>query len=356
MYIRTVCGNIKPEELGITLLHEHLYADLWTSYQGKEKVRMETKDDSNEKLNLGNLWKVKRDPAALKDNIILNDIDLMIREVKYFRNDGGSCIVDATPIGLYRSPKALRQISLATGVHIVASSGFYLSETLDRETLDRSVESLTEQIIKEINEGIDGTDIKAGLIGEIGAPGEFNNFENNILEAAAAAQKKTGAAISLHTCCPNQMYVSKRKAGWKQRVMEVLDYLEGKGTDITRVMVGHTDVTVEFDINEQRQILKRGAYIVYDNFSSEHGWDMYNTYAPTDWQRVMNIVALSKEGFIKQLVICTDLWQKAMLKEFGGYGLSHIIKNICPMLEKNGLSRDDIECLLIGNPRRILAF
>ena len=356
MHIRTVCGNIKPEELGITLLHEHLYADLWTSYQSKEKITKETKDDFDEKLSLCNLGKVKRDPSALKDNVILTDVDLIIREVGYFKNDGGSCIVDATPIGLSRSAGALRQISLATGVHIVASSGFYITETLDSETLDRSAESLAEQMVAEINEGIEETDIKAGIIGEIGAPGEFDNFENKILQAAAAAQKKTGAAISLHTCCPNQLHVSKRKETWKQRVMEVLDYLEKKGADLTRVMVGHADATVEFDINEHRQILKRGAYIVYDNFQQEHAYDTYNTYAPTDWQRVMNIAALSKEGFIKQLVISTDLWQKAMLKEFGGWGLSHIINNICPMLEKNGLSKDDIDCLLIRNPRNILAF
>jgi len=356
MHIRTVCGKIKPVEMEITLLYEHIFAYLWTSYQSKEKNQIENKKDFDEKISLDNFGKIRRDSSSLKDNVILTDIDLITREVGYFKNDGGSCIVDATPIGLFRSPSALKQISEATGVHIIASTGFYIAEALDAQTRSRSAKSLADQMVEEITDGIDNTGIKAGIIGEIGAPGEFDSYEEKILQAAAYAQKRTGAAISLHTCCPNQMHASKRKASWKQRVMEVLDYLEQNGADITRVMVGHADTTVEFDINDHRQILKRGAYIVYDNFQQEHPYDMYNTYAPTDWQRVMNIVALSEEGFTKQLIISTDLWQKAMLKEYGGWGLSHIINNVCPMLEKNGLNKDDIECLLVRNPRKILAF
>lgn len=356
MYIRTICGNIEPEKLGKTLIHEHVFLNSALNYIGKDRLMAGENDDYNQPLTLKNLGKVRRDRSAIRDNLIFDDVDLMAREVGYFRNAGGQTIVDLTSVGLGRSPLDLKRISIKSGVNIVASTGFYVPEALSSEIKLRRVAMLADQMITEIMDGIADTGIKAGIIGEIGAPGDFSLIEKKVLEATAIVQKKTGAAISLHTACPNQLAISPRNLSWKERVMEVLDFLEKHDADLTRVIVGHADVVTGFKLEEHRSILERGVYIEYDNFQQEYPRDQYNTYSPTDWERIQKIITLVEEGYIKQLLICSDVWLKIMLKEYGGWGYAHVLENICPMLRANGLSEEYLNYLLIGNPRRILEF
>lgn len=353
MVIQTVCGSMKPETLGMTLLHEHLLFDAWSSYYGKDSEN----DQKEERLSLRNLGRIKRDPGALKDNLIMDDVDLMAKEVGYFKDAGGSCIVDATSTGVGNSiglKQKLKYISEKTGVQIVSSTGFFLAETLDKETLQKSETDLTKQMVDDLTIGYEGTGIKAGIIGEIGASGELHDIEVRILKASAKAQKETGACITLHTACPNQFYASSLKDSWGQRTLNVLKILDKNGANLNRVIVGHADVSLITGFDEQLDVLKEGVYLAYDNFSQEHPYDKENTYGLSDWQRVHNIISFVKLGYIKQIVLSTDLWQKAMLIEYGGWGLVHILDNICPMLKRNGLNDFDIKQLLIENPRNIL--
>ena len=283
-------------------------------------------------------------------------MEVMEREVAYFKASGGSCIVDQTPVGLSPSPSKLREISQRTGVHVVASTGYYVPECLSPDVLNSDVKRLAQKMILDITDGFSGTDVRAGIIGEIGAPGDFSEIEKKVLQAVAICQKETGSAVMLHTANPNNLVKSPRKLSWGNRALEVLSYLEKHGVNLERIIVGHADGSVRNTLQEHVQILKRGAYIEYDGFQQEFPYDAYNSYQMSDWNRVQNLVELVSKGHIGKLLISNDVWQKIMLIEYGGWGYAHIIENICPMLTKNGLSQEEVNQILIDNPRRLLGF
>ncbi len=353
MGIQTVCGTIQPENIGLTLMHEHVYGDFWTTYYS-HKYDINEVGTYSEPISLETMGLLRRDPGALRENLILTDIDLIIREVRRFKEHEGSIIVDATPTGSYPSPESLRKISKETGVHIVSSTGYYMPFTLSDTVKKMSIREMVDKIVKEIEIGYDGTDIKAGIIGEVGAVGEMDEFEKKILEATAIAQKITGAAVTLHTACPNVIYSSEHNLSWGQRTQWVLDYLERCNADLSRVIVGHADVDVKTTIQEHIEVLKRGAVLEYDNFGQEHAYDNENTYGFSDWQRVQNIAYLINCGYVDQLILTTDLWQKIQYTEYGGWGFAHIKENICPMLLKNGVTEQQLQRMLVKTPQRLL--
>lgn len=351
MPIQTVCGTIDQQDAGFTLMHEHLYGDFWTTYYSNVSL-----DDTSvhQPITLQNIHLLRRDPGSLSENLILKDVDLTIREVRRFVKSGGSVIVDVTPCGASPSPTALKIISDACGVHIVAATGYYVSYTLSKEVRSMSVQEMARLSIRDITQGYEGTDIRAGIIGEVGAVGEMDDLEKKILQATAITQKETGACVLLHTACPNTLYASKVNKSWGVRALEVLDYLEKHGCDLSRIIVGHPDASVRTTMDEQLNVLKTGVVLEYDNFGQEHSYDKENTYGLSDWQRVENIIELIERGYGERLVMATDTWQKAQYVEYGGFGFAHIHDNICPMLKRNGVTQKQIQQITILTPRKLL--
>ena len=353
MAIHTVCGKINAEDIGISAMHEHLYCDSWTSYYSN----IGDMDASVfQPLTLENYGLIRRNPGALRENLILTDVDLTIREVTRYRKAGGSLIVDATVRGAFPNPKALKEISIKTGIHVVAATGFYMVDTLPPEDKGLTASEMAELCIREIRVGFPETDIQAGIIGEVGAIGEMDENEKKILRATAAAQKETGAAVLLHTACPSTLFDSPLNLSWRERTHRVLDYMEAHGADLSRVIVGHADVSELNSVEDQLDILRRGIVLEYDNFGQEHPYDRENTYGITDWQRVKNILRLVEEGYGTSLVLSTDVWQKAQYAAYGGWGFDHIPTNIFPMLRKNGLTEEALHQISVLTPRRLLDF
>ena len=351
--IHTVLGDVDGAAVGYCSMHEHLYGDFWTNYySGIGKLE----PSCFLPLTLENYGLVRRDPGALRENLILTDETLTTRELHRYRDAGGSLIVDATVRGSSPDANALLRLSKASGVHVVAPTGFYIADTLSNEQRSMSVGEMTDLWIQDIEEGIDGTGIRAGVIGELGAIGEMDIFEKKILESGARAQKATGAAILLHTACPSTLYDSPHRRTWRERTHMVLDYLEACGADLDRVVVGHPDVSELNSFEDQMDILRRGIVLEYDNFGQEHPYDRENTYAFSDWQRVKNIFRFVAAGYASRLVIASDLWQKAQYTAYGGWGFDHILTNILPMLRRNGMDEDTIRQITIETPHRLLDF
>lgn len=353
MSIRTVCGDVQPTEVGVTSMHEHLYFDGWTKYYNNIG---EHDSSCFEPMTLANYGLIRRNPGALSENLILKDEDLITREVKRFKNAGGSLIVNATARGATTNPCALKRISIASGVHVVAPTGYYIAWTLDEEEKQLSAVQMADICIRDIIVGIDDTGIRAGIIGEIGAVGEMDPDEKKILESASYTQKNTGAAVLLHTACPSTIFDSPLKIGWRERTHRVLDFMERHGADLTKVIVGHPDVSEMTSFEDQLDILKRGIVLEYDNFGQEHPYDRENTYAITDWQRIKNILSFVEYGYADSIVMATDVWQKAQLAEYGGWGFDHIPTNIFPMLRRNGMDEDTLYQISVLTPRRLLDF
>src|SRR5262249_12799600 len=124
----TARGQVDPSELGITLMHEHIFLDMSAAW-GNSGMPMDAFGlaMSREPVRLDNLWWIKRQPHANVDNIRLNDYKEALEEVSYFTREGGGTIVECSSRGLGRDPKLLRWLSNDATMHIVVGTGYYIA-------------------------------------------------------------------------------------------------------------------------------------------------------------------------------------------------------------------------------------
>ena len=209
--VMAVTGPISSSELGFTLPHEHIYLDL-----------------------MRDRWHV---------NNFLNDMELAEIEVRRYSDAGGGTLVDLTSGGLKGSdqdlpfdadlnllkhPEAVRIMAEKTGLNIVLGCGWYRESYYPPRLWKMRTEEIEEGIIRDLTEGIDGTEIRAGIIGEIGA--HFNRLsaiEERVLRAAGRAQVKTGVGLVTH-------------ATFGPHGLDQLDVLMQEGVDPRRVAIAHS--------------------------------------------------------------------------------------------------------------------
>ena len=159
-------GFVSPSELGPTTTHEHLYLDFSFMYRPAQDSPSQELADAP--ITLENLGWIRRNYYSNHFNITLMDPATTIEEVGMYREAGGGAIVDATTVGIGRNPDALARISRESGVHVIMGAGFYVDAVHPDDMDERSVEDLAQQIILDIEQGVDGSGIKAGIIGEVG--------------------------------------------------------------------------------------------------------------------------------------------------------------------------------------------
>ena len=197
----TVKGVVDPDELGITSMHEHLFLDMSASW-GNSAAPSDAFGlmMSREPVKLEYLWWIKRQPHANLDNTRFNDYKEALDEVSYFTREGGGTIVECSTRGLGRDPKLLRWVSNEARVHIVAGSGYYVAASHPPELKNKTVDQVAELLKRDVLEGIDGSGVRAGILGEIGTGGTpdllLHPDEEKVLKAAAKVQQETGVAIS----------------------------------------------------------------------------------------------------------------------------------------------------------------
>ena len=191
--LNTVLGLINADQIGGTMSHVHLTINILCWHQTPDSGVLRGLSES--KITLQNLGLVKRNAMLFKDNLVQDDLDLTIREVMEYKLAGGQTLINVDLPGMGRDPLVLQKIARATGLNIVASTGWYIQASHPPEIADKNIEELAEIMIKEITVGIGDTGIKAGNIGEIavsGLPHEpFQPGEEKVLRAASRAQKAT---------------------------------------------------------------------------------------------------------------------------------------------------------------------
>src|SRR3954467_598095 len=170
--VMIVNGPVDPDELGITLTHEHVFLDLRPAYAIPPKSEAD-REFVEGPLTIEKLGRMKRDFGCVHDALLLDDPELALPEVREFVRLGGRTIVDVTPNGIHVQkegfrPQALLDLSRDSGLNIVLGSGYYVHHTHPPDMGERSVESLTEELLHELHEGIGGTGVRPGVIGEIG--------------------------------------------------------------------------------------------------------------------------------------------------------------------------------------------
>jgi len=300
--IHTVRGPLDPTRLGRTLTHEHIFCDFYRV--------------------TGNL-----------DQLLIDE-ELAVAELEALVRAGGHAVVDCTTPDLGRNPAGLRRVSERTGLHVIMGTGWYrrpyYPELIDRTPTD----SLAARMIAELAEGVEGTDVRAAIIGGVGAhDGYLTAQEERVLRASARAHRATGAPITTHA----SMY----PVGLAQ-----LAILEDEGADPSRVIIGHCDTSLDRDYH--LAILRKGAYVQFDTIGREH--------TNPDERRAHALVALVRLGWVERLLLSCDRCSRSDLRAFGGLGYDAVFTRFFARLRQRGLSDAELDRMTIQNPRRALTW
>lgn len=325
--IMSVTGPVGPDQLGLTLMHEHLLIN-----QVREQRRTG----------------------------LVNDHEALLAELKAFHGAGGRTLVDLTsgelsagaasdPALRYsggddsggarshtRGPahvEELRRLSEESQVQIIAGTGHYRDPYLDKRWFDEhSVDQIADLLVQDLVDGFPGTSVRAGVIGEIGSDKWFiSAAEERSFRAAARANLRTGAVISTH--------VARWPVGLDQ-----LAILTSEGVDPGHIIIGHCD---SVPIPEyHRDVARSGAWLQFDGIRSSQGLDFT--------RRVGWVVDLCREGFISRLLLSHDVCTTEDLTHNGGCGFTLVPGAFRAGLVAAGLSEDECDQLLIRNPAAAL--
>lgn len=350
MAVMTVRGPIPANQLGVTLMHEHLLIDV--SYKWRQPEAASLRALAEERITLRNLGYLRRNIGVVKDNLRLLDVDLAAAEALEFKRAGGGTIVDVTTVGIGRDPAALLAIAAQTDLHVITCVGYYLKNSHPPGLAARSVEELAEEMIGEIHAGIGQTGIRPGIIGEIGlgepmyvagqAGDEMHSDEEKVLRAAGRAQIATGLPVSVHI----YNYRPNRLAHL------ALDVLEAEGVPPERVVICHLDTRI--DVDYAAGVAARGAMVEFDTFGIEAYLDAALSQFPRDTERIAALVELVDRGHLDRLLLSHDVCTKMQLIAYGGWGYAHLSRNIEPRLRQAGLADHEVAALRVDNPRRFL--
>lgn len=336
--VMTVNGPIAAEALGITLMHEHILNDCrcwWHAPKTPERQYL-----AGGFVCMEILGELKQDPFVNKHNITLDDEPLAISELRAFANAGGQTVVEPTCRGIGRNPLALRRIAKAAGLNVVMGAGYYLGSSHPAEVADMTVGDIANEIVREAVEGVDGTNVKIGLIGEIGVSSDFTAEEEKSLRGAAQAQVRTGLPLMVHL------------PGWFRLGHRVLDVVAQEGADIRHTVLCHMNPSHD-DFNYQSELAARGAFIEYDMIGMDFFYADQQVQCPSDEEAARAIVRLAEAGYLDRVLLSHDVFLKMMLTRYGGNGYAYVLRHFLPRLKRHGLDETALDQMMRANPRAV---
>lgn len=333
--VTTVLGDIESEKLGITSSHEHIFIDMRHCVNVTGNEPKEFYGD----FKITSRADVTIDPYAVRDNALIDSFDDAVYELMDFKAHGGESIIDCTLDEIGRNPLALRDLSLKTGINIVAGCGHYYGIAHAPYVKDATVAELADEMRRDLLVGINGTDIRAGIIGEIGTSAVVSEDEKKVLHAAGIVGRETDKAVHVHT----DLYT--------ENGIEIVKILTNEGMRPEKICIDHVDVWLRPDYI--RRLLDLGVYVEFDNFGKEFYISEKRRFA-YDLERVRVLKALIDEGYGDKILICNDICLKSMLRTFGGLGYAHILRGVKTMALENGISEKTYQAILSDNVKRFI--
>jgi Predicted metal-dependent hydrolase with the TIM-barrel fold len=312
-FVRTVLGDIGPEELGVTYAHEHLIID--PSFTTHDTPGFE-----------------------------LSDVEKGVEELRRFRAAGGRALVDSMPCDCGRNVLKLAALARGADVHVLAPTGLHLAKYYDPGHWgNRYTETeLTELFVTDIEHGIDERDYngplvrrtehRAGLI-KIASGEKFTVREEKLFAAAAQAHRRTGAPILTHT--------EQGLLG-----LEQVERLLSLGVELGHVVLSHLDRRP--DLAYHREILSTGVCVEYD---SAFRWKPGRGNPTRDL-----VVALLAE-FPDQVMLGMDAARAAYWTSHGGGpGMDYLLKVFAPELREAGVTEELLRRVFVTTPAKAYAF
>jgi phosphotriesterase-related protein len=305
--VETARGPVETAQLGPTLMHEHVV----TRSPGVQE-------------NWPHLW---------DRNSIL---DIAERKLSELHRRGIRSLVDLTTVDLGRDIDLIAAVARRSPVHIIVATGVWWMP--QRYFGAHGVDAVAELFVRDITQGIANSGVKAAIIKCATDTAGVTPVIDNVLRASARAQKATGVPISTHT------WAAGRTGEMQQAIFAQ------EGVDLSRVIIGHSGDSE--DLGYLRGMMERGSTIGMDRFGLEN-------FLPTA-KRVEVVARLCAEGYAGKMVLSHDAncWND-MLSEEGKrktrplWHYNHISDDILPALRKAGVSEDQIDQMLVRNPRAI---
>jgi phosphotriesterase-related protein len=218
------------------------------------------------------------------------------------------------------------------GINVVLGSGWYRHPFIDTAFFDRgSTDDVAADIVRDLEVGIAGTDVRAGIIGEIGCDRVITSHEERSFRAAARAHLRTGVTITTHA------------ARWPIGLAQ-LDILEQEGVDPRRVIVGHSDMYQTIDYHAA--LAKRGAWIQFDTIDDQSEYD--------NARRVEYVRAADRGGYLDRILLSQDVCQRSQFRTYGGHGFDVLFRVFLPRLRAEGFSEEQVQLMTVETPRRAL--
>src|SRR5215831_1645027 len=315
--VETVRGPVNTEKLGQTLMHEHVFV-------------LSAEIGQNFPEDWGN------------EDRRVNDAINRLTELK---SAGVDTIVDLTVIGLGRYIPRIQRIAQHVDLNIIAATGVYTYNDVPMYfhfrgpgTVLDGPEIMVEMFVRDIQEGIAGTGVKAAILKcATDEPGLTRGVER-VLRAVAQARRRTGVPISTHT------HAQTRRGLEQQRIFRE------EGVDLSRVIIGHSGDTTDLDYLEE--VMSNGSYIGMDRFGID-------TILPFE-DRVDTVAKLCARGRADRMVLshdaaCFNDWlpEAALPAVLPRWHFLHIHHDVIPALKQRGVTDEQLKAMLVDNPRKI---
>ncbi|MFJ3671406.1 phosphotriesterase [Streptomyces sp. NPDC090106] len=335
MPLHTVLGPIDAGTLGPTSMHEHLLSDLrlWARPAPPDEPRL------TGPLRPHDMARLRWNALSVPDNLVLHDPEVAAAELTALHAAGGAAVVELTLHGMGRRLAELPALSRRTGVAVCVGTGWYVEATHPDSIRTADTDTLTERLLAELDDGIDGTGIRPALIGELGTGHPPTTAELRVVEAAGQAAAARGCTVNVH--------VSFRG----QDALALVDLLLAQGMPADRIVLSHMDEVL--DRSYHRDAAQTGAVLEYDTFGTDFFYGSPDLRSPADHERLDMAEWLLSEGHTDQLVIGCDVWTQTHLLHNGGFGYEHLFRRIAPALERR-VGAEAVHRVLVTTPRRLL--
>jgi phosphotriesterase-related protein len=331
---RTVLGGALRDRYDTVLAHEHLLIDIRCWHDDTHAATSDLRDVA---VTAESVSRVRENPFACLDNLMLDDETAAIDELAALEGLGSTLVIDVTPDSVGRDPARLARIARASGLDIVMGCGPYIAEARPGDDPSWPPERYRDELLAWLS--ADGP--RPAVLGEIGTGDPIMPVEVAALTGAAQAQAALpGIALYVHL------------HPFARRGHEALDIVERGGGDLARTVLCHLDPQIPAGLDYHRSLLARGCTIAFDLWGDE---DQYGAdRMPTDDERIAALLELIEAGFGGGLVHSHDVCLKSQLRRFGGPGYAHIPRVVRPRLFAAGLSETEVARQLSGNARALL--
>jgi phosphotriesterase-related protein len=250
----------------------------------------------------------------------------MAEEMRAASSAGIACIVDGGHPDMGRDLGFLKQLSMKSGLPIVAGFGYYAQPFYPAEIGGMSEDEIVHELLRQANTQ------PVGALGEIGTWDEFTSDERKVFRAVGRVHLATNHPIFTHT-------------NFGKGAIQQLDLFESMGVNPRRVVIGHMGGLVDPQVEVHKAICKRGAYVGFDRQGGAG-----------DARQIPMVLALLEAGYADSLLFSSDFSSAAGLKRSGRAGYAQTLTVFAPKLREAGVDETTLHRILVDNPRRFLAF